>query len=168
MVCLCVGVNRRTLFISSCTTCLAHLTWMVCEMRGKWPYSYRFVGCYYQNLFKTTRSILVHFPTRFFSKRFAKFLIEFGLPDFFSIAGMRENRWMYPFPKHISVKLNTDSSRTWTRVADSVSYDGNSYAKRPSDRQFEMTVWKADISKDDGRSRGRPEGSLFSNYYTEV
>ena len=30
----------------------AHLTWMVCRIGGKWPYTNCFVGCYFQDLFK--------------------------------------------------------------------------------------------------------------------
>ena len=43
---------------------------MVLEMRGKWPYSCCFVGCCFQDLFNITRSILVRFPSSFFSMRF--------------------------------------------------------------------------------------------------
>ena len=38
-----VGINRRTslmswsLLLKQCPACLVHLTWMVCEMGGKWP-----------------------------------------------------------------------------------------------------------------------------------
>ena len=51
---------------------LAYLTWTVCEMGNKWPYSCCFVGYSFQHLFKIVRSILVLFPTSFFSKRFIK------------------------------------------------------------------------------------------------
>ena len=40
-------------------TCLARLVWMVFEMLGRCPYSCCFVGCCLQDLFNTTRSILV-------------------------------------------------------------------------------------------------------------
>ena len=40
-------------------TCFVHLTWMVCEMRGKWSYSCCFVSCCFQELFKRACSILV-------------------------------------------------------------------------------------------------------------
>ena len=39
-------------------------------MENKWPYNYRFVECYIQDLFKTDRSILVQFPSSFFSMCF--------------------------------------------------------------------------------------------------
>ena len=38
-------------------------------MGGKWPYNSCFVGCCFQDLFKTTRSILIYFPSSFFSIR---------------------------------------------------------------------------------------------------
>ena len=59
-LCLCVGVYRRTLLIwpyfcsSSSMFCLS---WMVCEMGGKWLYSSCFVGCCL-DLFKIVYSIL--------------------------------------------------------------------------------------------------------------
>ena len=43
---------------------------MVCEMRGKWPYSCCFVGCCFQNLFMTARSICVLPPLSLFSMHF--------------------------------------------------------------------------------------------------
>ena len=45
---------------------------MVCVMGGKWPYSCNFVGCCFQDLFKTVCSILVFFPSNFFSRHFIK------------------------------------------------------------------------------------------------
>ena len=56
--------------VFSCSACLAHLIWRVCEMRGKWPYSCCFVGCCFQDLFKSTYSIIVQLPFSFFSKHF--------------------------------------------------------------------------------------------------
>ena len=60
----CVGVHRRmlhrslSLLYQQCQVCFAGLLWMVCEMGGKWLYSC-FVGCCFQDLFKTARSILI-------------------------------------------------------------------------------------------------------------
>ena len=68
-------VHRRTLLGSSskllrqCPACLVSLIWMVLEMDGRWPYSYCFVGCCFQDLFNMARSILVQFPSSFFSIR---------------------------------------------------------------------------------------------------
>ena len=61
----CARVHKRTLLMSSslllqqCAASLVHLIWIVCDMRGKWPYSCCFVKCCFQDLFKTARSILV-------------------------------------------------------------------------------------------------------------
>ena len=43
---------------------------MVCEIRGKEPYSYCFLGCCFLDLFKTAHDILVQFPSSFSSTRF--------------------------------------------------------------------------------------------------
>ena len=51
-----VGVHRITSLMSSslllqqCPACLVRLTWMVFVMRGRWPYSFCFVGCCLQDL----------------------------------------------------------------------------------------------------------------------
>ena len=37
--------------LQQCLACLAWLNWRICEMGGKWLYSYSFVGCCFQNLF---------------------------------------------------------------------------------------------------------------------
>ena len=64
LVCPCVGVHWRTLlmslslFLQQCLACLVCLTWVVCEMGGKWLYGCCFVGCCLQDLFKTPHSIL--------------------------------------------------------------------------------------------------------------
>ena len=44
------GIHKRTsllslsLLLQQCSSCLVCPTWMVCEMRGKWPYSYFLLG----------------------------------------------------------------------------------------------------------------------------
>ena len=48
---------------------LVRLIWLICLMRGKWPYSRCFVECCFQN-WTNWRSILVQFPYCFFSLRF--------------------------------------------------------------------------------------------------
>ena len=47
-------------------------TWMVSELGSKWPCSYCFAVCHFQDLFKTACSILVKFPSSFFSKHFVR------------------------------------------------------------------------------------------------
>ena len=67
----CEGVHKRTLLMSlslllqqwpACHVCLI---WMVCKMGGKWLYSCCFVGCCFQNLFKTARNIFVLYQSNF-------------------------------------------------------------------------------------------------------
>ena len=58
------AVHRRTslmdsfLLLQQRPACLVHLTWMVLEMRGKWPHSCCFVRCCFQNLFSIAHSNL--------------------------------------------------------------------------------------------------------------
>ena len=76
---------------------------MVFEMGGKWPFSGCFVGCCFQVLFKTTRSILVLFSSRFFCECFDAFarLISTSL----SVDEILLPRYMY-----LSTNLNVDGS----------------------------------------------------------
>ena len=46
--------------------CLAHLSWMVCEMVGKWLYSCCFVECCFHDLFKAACNIFCVVPIKFF------------------------------------------------------------------------------------------------------
>ena len=70
------GVNRNTSLMSSslllqyCPAFLVRLTWIVFVMGGRWPYSWCFVECCRQDLINIARSILVSFPSSFFSSRF--------------------------------------------------------------------------------------------------
>ena len=65
VVLLLSGVHRRTslmnlsLLLQQCPTCLFHLTLIVFVMGGGRSYSWGFVGCCLQDLFKIARSILV-------------------------------------------------------------------------------------------------------------
>ena len=52
---------------------LVRVTWIVCELGGKWPYSCCFVGgCCVQNLFKIAQNNFVLFPCSFFSEHFVR------------------------------------------------------------------------------------------------
>ena len=42
---------------------------MILEMEVRWPYYCCFVGCCFQDLFSIARSILMQFPSSFFSNR---------------------------------------------------------------------------------------------------
>ena len=55
-----------SLLHQQCLTCPVCLTWMVLEIGGKWLYSWCFVGCF-QDLFIIACSILMKFPSIFFS-----------------------------------------------------------------------------------------------------
>ena len=44
-------------------------------MEGKWRFNCRFMGCYFRNLLKTARNILVQFSFSFFSQRFVRVLV---------------------------------------------------------------------------------------------
>ena len=61
----CAGVHRRrslvstSLLLQECPACFLRLTWIVCMMGGKWPYTCCLLQCCYQDLFKIARSILV-------------------------------------------------------------------------------------------------------------
>ena len=51
-----MSLMSSSLLLQQCPTCLVCLIWMVLEM-----------GCYFQDLFNIARSILVQFPSSFFS-----------------------------------------------------------------------------------------------------
>ena len=60
-----VGVHSSTsltsssLLLQQCPACLARLTCIVFVMGGRWPYSWRLVGCCRQDLFNIALNILV-------------------------------------------------------------------------------------------------------------
>ena len=58
-----------SLFLKQSQTCLVRLTWMICEVRVKWLYSYCLVGYCFQDLFKIALRILVSFPSSLLSIR---------------------------------------------------------------------------------------------------
>ena len=64
-----------SLLLQHCPTCLVSFIWMVLEIGIKWPYSSWFAGCCFQDLFSIARSILVPFPSSFFSIRFVSILV---------------------------------------------------------------------------------------------
>ena len=54
-----VSLMSSSLLLQQCPACLVRLTWIVFVMGGRWPYSWCFVGCCFQDLFNIARSILV-------------------------------------------------------------------------------------------------------------
>ena len=69
---LCLSINTGVSLMSSSLllqqypASLPHLSWIICEMWGKWSYNCCFVGCCIQDLFKTASRILMYFPSTFF------------------------------------------------------------------------------------------------------
>ena len=59
------GVHRSTsltmssLLLQQCPACLVRLTWIVFVIGGRWPYSWRLVGCCCQDQFSIACNILV-------------------------------------------------------------------------------------------------------------
>ena len=54
-----------SLLLQQCSACLSRVTWMICEIGGKWPLICYFVGSCLQESFKIGRSIFVLFPSSF-------------------------------------------------------------------------------------------------------
>ena len=69
-----MSVMSSSLFLEQCPACLVRLIWIVLEIEGKLPYKYCFVGCCFQRLFKIARSILLQFPSSFFSMHFVSYI----------------------------------------------------------------------------------------------
>ena len=72
LACPCEGVHRKISLVISflllqwCPACLVHLTWMVLEIGGRWPYNCCFMGCCFKDLYNTVHSILVQLLSSFF------------------------------------------------------------------------------------------------------
>ena len=66
--------------------------------------------------------------------------------------------------------MQTVSSKIWTHVAVSISYDNIHYTMNASAFicVHMLNAYMSSISKVGDRSQGQPEGSLFYSYYTEV
>ena len=59
-------------FTSPAEPSMSCLIWMVCKMGGMWPYSFCFVKCCFQDLFKAACMIHVYFLSGFFFKSLIK------------------------------------------------------------------------------------------------
>ena len=68
--CVCEGVywtiSLRSLSSWQCPVYLVRFTWMVCELRFKWSYSFCFLGWRFRGLFKTVISIFMTFSPQIF------------------------------------------------------------------------------------------------------
>ena len=78
LLCPCVLVHWKispmslSLLPRQCPACLVGLSSMVCVIGGKWQYNWSFLGCCFQDLFKTARRILIWFISILFSKRLVR------------------------------------------------------------------------------------------------
>ena len=61
------SLTISSLLLQQCLACLVRLACIVFVIGGRWPYSWRRVGCCCQDLFNIARNILVWFPSSFFS-----------------------------------------------------------------------------------------------------
>ena len=64
-----MSLMSLSLLLQQCPACMVRLTWIVYEMGGRWSYSCCFMECCLQDLFNSSRSILVKMPSSFFSIR---------------------------------------------------------------------------------------------------
>ena len=98
----CVKVHLRmslmssSLFLEQRPAYLVHLTWMICEIEWKWPYSSCFVGYCFWDLFKTSRSVFVLFPSRFFSIHFVKDQLVHSLCSTNTATTSKKSRFILP------------------------------------------------------------------------
>ena len=65
-----------SLILQQCSGCLVCLTWMICEIGDKWPYSFCFVVSYLKDLFKTAHSILAFSPSTSLKPRWCNHTIK--------------------------------------------------------------------------------------------
>ena len=75
--------------------CPVRLIWMVFEMGGRWPFSYCFVGCCFQDLFKMARSILVQLLSSFFSIRLVSIQVVNSYSSLDTTAARKKLRIFY-------------------------------------------------------------------------
>ena len=101
-----VGVHRSTSLMSTsqvlqqCPACLVHLTWIVFVMRGRWLYSWCFVGSCCQDLFNIALNILVQLPSSFFSSRFVSIQVVHPYSSIDTTAAWKKLRFI------LSVRLD--------------------------------------------------------------
>ena len=129
------------LLFQQCPTCLVRLIWMVLEMGGRWLYSYYFVGCCCQDWLNMTCTILVQFPSSFFSICLASIHVvhsysriditaawrklHFILSDRFDFC-MIDNLSIvvYDFASCISMSFSVDEILLWRYVNLSTNFRG--------------------------------------------
>ena len=72
---------------------LVRLIWIILEMGDRWPYSFCFVGCCFQDLFNMVRSILAQMPSSFFSKHLVSTHVVQPYSCIDTIAATKKLRW---------------------------------------------------------------------------
>ena len=75
-----------SLLLQQFLACLVRLTRMVCY----------FVGCCFQDLFKTARRILVYFPFSFFSLRFVSVRVGHPYCSIDTVTSQKKSRFILP------------------------------------------------------------------------
>ena len=83
-----------SLLLHQCPACLVRLTLIVFVMRCRWPYSWCFVGCCLQGLFKIAPSILVLLPSSFFSIRLVSVHVVHPYGNIDTIAAWKKLRFI--------------------------------------------------------------------------
>ena len=125
------SIREHHLWVRS--ACLVSLTLIVFVMGGRWPYSWCFVGCCLQDLFKIAHSILVQLPSSFFSIRLVSIQV---VPPYSSIdttAAWKklffgEEKEVYTFSKDIKLKVKVKVRLEFEHIYyDVIVQHGNSF-----------------------------------------
>ena len=80
------------LLLQQCSAYFVRLTWKVLEMRGQWSYSSSFLAHCFQDLFNIARSILLQFPSCFFSVRFVSVYVVHPFCSIDTTAAWKKSR----------------------------------------------------------------------------
>ena len=117
---MCEATKRMSLISSAlllkqCLICLARLSWVICEMGGKRPYSCCFVGCCFQDLLRTARSIFVLFPFSFFSKCFCRVHVVQPYSSTYTAFTWKNSRFLLLVTRFQRTKKQTISRRNYHR-----------------------------------------------------
>ena len=100
-----------SLLLQLCLVYLLCLTWMVCEMGCKWPYSCCFVWCCFKDLFKIACSILLWFPSGFFSKCFITHQVLHSYSSTDTTTARKKSRFIFIRKIRFPYDWQPDSSR---------------------------------------------------------
>ena len=125
------GVHRSTsltissLLLQQCPACLVRLACIVFVIGGRWPYSWRRVGCCYQDLFNITRNILVWLPSSFFSNSLVSVQVVHPYSSIDTTAAWKKLRFILSvrFDFHMIESLSIAVHAFVSRVSMSFSVD---------------------------------------------